>query len=79
MLKLCYFSQQFSSYRKTGAVNNYDVMLNVCVLLQFLYSSVMVNDFPGVLCAIAHGGNTNYTNKEDESKTPILLAAEAVS
>lgn len=39
----------------------------------------MMNDFPGVLCAIAHGGNTNYIKKEDESKSPILLAAEAVS
>lgn len=39
----------------------------------------MSSDLPGVLCAIAHGGNINYVNKEDESKSPILLAAEAVS
>ena len=39
----------------------------------------MLNDLPGVLCAIAHGGNTNYVNKEEESKSPILLAVEAVS
>lgn len=48
-------------------------------LLQFLYSSVMMNDLPGVLCAIAHGANTNFVNKNDESKSPILLAVEAVS
>ena len=48
-------------------------------ILQFLYNSVLTNDLPGILCAIAHGGSTNYVNREDGAKSPILLAAEAVS
>lgn len=38
-----------------------------------------MNDLPGILCAIAHGGSTNYVNREDGAKSPILLAVEAVS
>ena len=56
-----------------------NVVICCGLFLQFLYSSVMMNDLLGVLCAIAHGASTNYVNKNDESKTPILLAVEAVS
>ena len=49
------------------------------ISIQFLYNSVIMNDLPGILCAIAHGGSTNYVNREDGAKSPILLAVEAVS
>ena len=53
--------------------------VNALFVVQFLYSCVSLNDLPGVLCAIAHGASTNYVNKKDEEKSPILLAAEGVS
>ena len=49
------------------------------VCTQYLYNSVLTCELPGILCAIAHGGKVNYTNMEDERKSPILLAIDAVS
>lgn len=57
----------------------YNYVLFMISYLQFLYNNVMAGHLPGILCAIAHGGSTNFANKEEESKTPILLAIEQVS
>lgn len=45
----------------------------------FLYNSALACDMPGVLCAIAHGASINFSNKEDDCRSAILLAIEAGS
>ena len=60
-------------------------LVNVCFHLplplsaQYLYNSVLASNFPGILCAIAHGGSVNYVSEEDERKCPILLAVSAMT
>ena len=36
-------------------------------------------NIPGILCAIAHGGDVNHVYEEKGSMTAILLAVEMVS
>ena len=46
---------------------------------QFLFDAATNGNLPAALCALAHGANVNYVSLENDCRTALLEAVDAVS
>ena len=46
---------------------------------QFLFDAATNGNLPAALCALAHGADVNYVSLENDCRTALLEAVDAVS